>query len=83
VPVGDRLFAALGMDYARHRDARAALAQACKTIRLVDLRYRSIDVVRFGRSWRIAADRLTADELRQLGPELRSARQALRQTFPA
>ncbi len=80
---GDRLFAALGMDYARHRDARVALTKACKTIRMVDIRYRSLEVVKFGRSWRIVADRLTADELRQLGPELRSARQALRQTFPA
>lgn len=71
------------MDYARHRDARAALARACRTIRMVDIRYRSIDVMQFGRSWRITADRLTAEELRDLGPELRSARQAIRATFPA
>ena len=83
VAVGDRLFAALGMDYARHRAARAALARACRTIRMVDVRYRSVEVMRFGRSWRITADRLTAEELRDLGPELRSARQTIRQTFAA
>lgn len=83
VAVGDRLFASLGMSYRRHRAAREALARACKTIRLVDLRYRSLEVVQFGRSWRITADRLTAEELRELGPELRSARQALRECFPS
>jgi hypothetical protein len=83
VPVGDRLFTALGMNYTRHRAARDALARACRTIRMVDVRYRSLDVVQFGRSWRITADRLTAEELRALGPELRSARQALRENFAA
>ena len=71
------------MNYARHRRAREALAHACKTIRQTDIRYRALDVVKFGRTWRIIADRLTAEALRELGPEMRAARQAVRQTFAA
>lgn len=59
IAVGDRLFAALGMDYKRPRDARRALARACETIRGVDSRYvaGSLAVSKFGGSWRIRAKR--------------------------
>lgn len=78
VAVGDRLFMALGMDYERPRAARAALARACKTIRLLDVRYRTLDLVCFGRTWRITAHRLTVEQLRERGSEMREARKAIR-----
>lgn len=81
--VGDRLFTALGMDYARPRDARAALARACRAICLLDVRYRRLDLVRFGRTWRITADRLTSETLRGQGAELREARAAIRASLAA
>lgn len=39
IAVGDRLFAALGMDYAHHRQARAAIRRAADTITKVDPRF--------------------------------------------
>ena len=83
VAVGDRLFTALGMDYARPRDARAALARACRAILVLDVRYRRLEVVRFGRTWRITADRLTAEILREQGAELREVRAAIRASSAA
>jgi len=83
VAVGDRLFTALGMDYARPRDARAALARACRAIQVLDVRYRRLKVMRFGRTWRITADRLTAEILREQGAELREARSAIRASLAA
>jgi len=40
-------------------------------------------VVRFGRTWRITADRLTSETLREQGAELREARQAIRASLAA
>lgn len=59
IACGDRLEAALGMDYERPRAARAALKRACHTIQLVDPRYSagSLEVVQLGRSWRVQAER--------------------------
>ena len=59
IACGDRLEAALGMDYERPRAARAALKRASHTIQLVDPRYSagSLDVVQLGRSWRVQAER--------------------------
>jgi hypothetical protein len=69
---GDQLEAALGMDYDRPRDARAALKRACVTIRRTDARYAAgaLDVVQVGRhNWRIAAERPTWDAWRELRAE--------------
>jgi hypothetical protein len=46
-------------------------------------RYRALDVGRFGRTWRITADRLTAEDLREQGAELHEARQAIRASLAA
>ncbi len=79
VACGDRLEAALGMEYARPRDARAALKRACEAIRHVDARYAagSLGVVKFGRSWRVQAERPTSEEWRTLRTEHEQARSAL------
>jgi hypothetical protein len=63
IAVGDRLYAALGMSYAQHRQARAALARACVTVRKVDPRYAAgiLDVVKLGSSWRVNVERPTFD----------------------
>lgn len=79
IACGDRLFAALGMDYAQPRQARAALRRACQTIRRVDARYTagSLDVVRLGSAWRIDAERPTWQAWCKLRPEHEEARKAL------
>jgi hypothetical protein len=82
ITCGDRLEAALGMEYAQHRQARAALKRACVAIRRTDARYAagSLAVVRLGRSsWRIAAERPTWEQWRQLAPEHERARRAITQ----
>jgi hypothetical protein len=79
IACGDRLEASLGMDYDRHRDARAALQRATVAIRRTDARYAagSLEVVKFGRSWRIQAERPTWEEWRQLRAEHERARRAI------
>jgi hypothetical protein len=61
IACGDRLFAALGMDYAEHRFARRALKQACATVHKTDPRYAagSLALTKLGSSWRIQAERPT------------------------
>jgi hypothetical protein len=79
IACGDRLEASLGMDYDRARAARAALKRACEAIRRTDARYAagSLGVVKFGRSWRIQAERPTWEEWRELRPEHEQARRAI------
>jgi|AntDryMetagUQ889_1029465.scaffolds.fasta_scaffold05142_2 hypothetical protein len=79
VACGDRLEAALGMEYAQHRQARAALKRACEVIRRTDARYAagSLAVVKFGRSWRVQGERPTWEEWRELRPEHEQARKAI------
>ncbi len=82
ITCGDRLEAALGMNYGRPRAARDALKRACVAIRRTDARYAagSLAVVRLGRSsWRIAAERPTWEQWRQLAPEHERARRAITQ----
>jgi len=59
ITCGDRIEAALGMDYDRARDARAALKRACHTIRVVDPRYSAgeLNVIKVGSSYRIQGSR--------------------------
>jgi len=63
IPVGDKLFTALGMNFERPRDARAALKRACLTVRRHDVRYVALDLTRLFGRWRLDASRLTAAEL--------------------
>jgi hypothetical protein len=68
------------MEYAQHRQARAALKRACVAIRHTDARYAagSLALVKLGRSsWRIAAERPTWEQWRQLRPEHEQARRAI------
>ncbi len=83
IACGDRLFAALGMDYGRHRDARAALARACRTIHRVDARYAAgtLELRKLGRSWRIDAERPTWESWRELKPEYEEARRVITASF--
>jgi hypothetical protein len=80
VACGDRLFAALAMDYDRPRDGRAALARACVTIRRTDARYAAgaLSVVKVGRSWRLQGERPTWEAWRELRAEHEHAREAIR-----
>jgi hypothetical protein len=61
IACGDRLFAALGMDYAEHRFARRALKQACATVHKTDPRYAAgaVELIKLGSSWRVQAERPT------------------------
>lgn len=79
---GDRLFAALGMDYAEPRFARRALARACVTIRRTDARYAAgmLEVTQLGRSWRIQAKRPTSEAWRELRAEHEAVREAIRRS---
>ncbi len=79
IACGDRLFAALGMGYGRHRDARAALARACATVRRVDPRYAAgtLELRKLGHSWRIDAERPSWESWRELKPEYEEARRAI------
>jgi hypothetical protein len=76
---GDRLFAALGMNYAQPRQARAAIRRACETIRRKDARFAAgtLELVKFGGSWRIQAKRPAWESWRELKPEYEEARQAI------
>jgi hypothetical protein len=79
IAVGDHLFAALGMDYDRPRDARRALKRACVTIRHKDARFAAgqLDVIKVGSSWRIQAKRPTWEGWRELKAEHEEARRAI------
>ncbi len=83
IACGDRLEAALGMDYKRPVDARVALRRACQAIRRTDARYAagSLEVVKFGRSWRIQAERPTWEDWRELRDEHAAVR-AVFETSP-
>lgn len=59
IAVGDRLFAALGMNYAHHRQARHALARACTTITTVDDRLERLELQQQGKRYRLIAERAT------------------------
>jgi hypothetical protein len=85
VACGDRIEAALGMNYERRRDARAALKRACGAIRRVDARYAAghLDVVKFGRSWRIQAERPTWEAWRERRHEHAQVRAAIRASLTA
>jgi len=80
IACGDRLFAALGMDYGRHRAARAALKRACATVRRVDPRYAAgtLELRKLGRSWRIDAERPSWEAWRELRAEHEAVRAAIR-----
>jgi hypothetical protein len=79
IACGDRLEAALGMDYDRPRAGRASLKRACVAIRRTDARYAagSLEVVKFGRSWRIQGERPTWEQWRELRSEHEQARRAI------
>ena len=81
IACGDRLFAALGMDYGRPRDARAALKRACATVRRVDPRYGAgtLELRKLGRSWRIDAERPSWETWQAERGERERVRQALRE----
>lgn len=81
IACGDRLFAALGMDYGRHRDARAALKRACATVRRVDPRYAAgtLELRKLGRSWRIDAERPSWEIWQAERGEHERVRRALRE----
>lgn len=61
IAVGDRLFAALGMEYERPRDARRALKRACPTVAEIDPRLDGGEVYlrKLGRRWQLVARRPT------------------------
>jgi hypothetical protein len=86
ITCGDRLEAALGMEYDRPRAARAALKRACVTIRRTDARYAAgaLDVVQVGRgSWRVAAKRPTWEAWRELRAEHEAVREAIQRSRAA
>jgi hypothetical protein len=85
IACGDRLFAALGMDYERPRDARAALKRACLTVRRVDARYAAgaLELTQLGRSWRIQAERPTWEAWRELRAEHEAVREAIQRSRAA
>ena len=76
---GDRLEAALAMNYERRRAARDALKQACLTIRRTDARYAAghLELVKVGRAWHIQAERPTWTEWQELRPKHEAARAAI------
>lgn len=83
IACGDRLDAALGLDYERSVDARVALKRACQAIRRTDARYAAgvVQVVKFGRSWRVQAERPTWEAWCQLRDEHAAVR-AVFETSP-
>lgn len=83
IACGDRLFAALGMDYTRPRDARAALKRACVTVRRVDPRYTTgtLELRKLGCAWRLHGERPTWATWRDRRAEHEAARAAIRQAL--
>jgi len=84
VAIGDRLFAALGMNYAQPRQARAALKRACETVRHVDARYAAgeLQVVKTLGSWKIISKRPRWEAWRELKAEHEQARRAITASLP-
>jgi hypothetical protein len=85
IACGDRLFAALGMDYAEHRFARRALKNACATVHKIDPRYAagSLELTKLGSSWRIQAERPTWDMWKQQREEQAQVRALIASSFKA
>jgi hypothetical protein len=80
VAIGDRLFAALGMDYAQPRQARAAIKRACQTVCQVDARYAAgeLHVVKSLGSWKVIAKRPLWETWREARAEHAEVRRILR-----
>lgn len=73
VAFGPRIFHVLGMNYARPRDARRALARAATRIKAADPRYESIEVVpRFG-GWGLRVNRVPSAERRAVRSQIRGS----------
>jgi len=85
IAIGDRLFAALGMDYAHPRQARAAIKRACETIRHVDARYAAgeLGVTKTLGSWKVVAKRPRWDAWREVRGEHERARRAIKAALAA
>lgn len=83
IACGDRLYAALGMDYAEHRFARRALKQACLTVRKIDPRYSAgeLVVIKLGSSWRVQGARPTWEAWRAQAPEQLRIREEIRRSL--
>lgn len=83
VAVGDRLFAALGMDYAEHRFARRALRRACETISKVDPRYGAgmIEMRKQGKRHQLVIERPTKDAWAQLQQEQAQVRAQIKESL--
>lgn len=83
IACGDRLYAALGMDYAEHRFARRALKQACLAVRKVDPRYSAgeLDVIKLGSSWRVQGERPTWEAWKAQAPEQLRVREEIRRSL--
>lgn len=83
IACGDRLYAALGMDYAEHRFARRALKAACLTVRRVDPRYSigELDVVKLGSSWRVQGQRPTWEAWKAQAPEQLRIREEIQRSL--
>lgn len=62
IKLGDRAYAALGMNYAQDRQARAAINRAGAAICAVDKRYQSVAVERRPGGWAIIATRIRSRE---------------------
>ena len=85
IAVGDRLFAALGMDYAEHRKARRALGRACETVRKVDPRLGAGEVYlrSQGKRWQLVARRPTEAAWSRQRAERESVRETIRGSLAA
>lgn len=83
IACGDRLYAALGMDYAEHRFARRALQQACLAVRKIDPRYSAgeLAVIKLGSSWRVQGSRPTWDAWKAQAPEQLRIREEIRRSL--
>jgi hypothetical protein len=80
--IGDRLFAALGMSYARSRAAREALKRAGEAIVATDPRYQSFSVVKRSKGvYHLVARRLRTGPWHKFKRERREARQTLRSSL--
>lgn len=76
IAVGDRLFAALGMDYADHRFARRAIRRAADTITKVDPRFGAgeIKMRKQGARHQLVIERPTAETWQKIKREQAEAR---------
>ncbi len=85
IACGDRLFAALGMNYAQQRQARAAIKRACETIQRVDARYApgELQVIKTFGAWKIVAKRPRWEAWREARDEHERVRRAVRESLAA